>query len=405
MQIEASLLKAKYRLLLVLVLFGSVLFCPEVKGNRDLAVSLLPDYWPTHGWQLSPPELQAMNPTILQQMHDFIETGNFPLEALLVVRNGYLVYEHYPSSFYDVNDLHIIYSCTKSVTSALIGIAVQYGFLASINERVVDLFSDRTIANIDARKQAMTVEHLLTMTAGFEWDDDVNFWSMQGSGNWVQYVLDRPMSADPGSEWVYNSGASHLLSAIVDENSITGTITFAEMNLFDPLGITDYVWMTDDQDVPFGGSSLFLRPRDMAKFGFLYLQNGNWAGEQIIPETWIAASSTTHVTLGGGTGYGYQWWMTEQLGSFEARGYAGQFIIVIPEEEMVIVLTANDSGFEVPTGTLIYDYILAAIEGPPGGISPGLIPWPLLLGVGVIITGSVVTGLSIWFLRRRRQAI
>ena len=365
----------------------------------------VPDYWPTHGWLTSPPEQQGMNPAILQEMHDFIENGNFPLEALLVVRGGYLIYEHYPSSFYDENDLHIIYSCTKSVTSALIGIAVQQGVLTSINERVVDLFSDRTIANLNVQKQAMTVQHLLTMTAGFEWDDDVNFWSMQGSGNWVQYVLDQPMAADPGSEWVYNSGASHLLSAIIDENSLTGTIAFAEVNLFNPLGITDYVWMTDDQDVPFGGSSLFLTPRDMAKFGFLFLQNGDWEGTQLVPESWVTDATTMHVTLGGGTGYGYQWWLREQLGSFEARGYAGQYIIVIPEEEMVIVFTANDSGFEVPTGTLIYDYIMAAIQGPPGGISPGFIPWPLLIGAGIVIVGSVIAGLSLWLLHRRRQAI
>jgi CubicO group peptidase (beta-lactamase class C family) len=404
-QIEVSLLHSKYHLFFVVVAFSALLFGPAVMANRNPAFSLLPNYWPTQGWQHSPPELQGMNPVVLQEMHDFIEEGNFPLEALLVVRNGYLIYEHYPTSFYDEDDLHIIYSCTKSVTSALIGIAVQHGYLASITERVVDIFSDRTIANMDARKQAMTVEHLLTMTAGFEWDDDVNFWSMQGSGNWVQYVLDRPMSADPGSEWVYNSGASHLLSAIIDENSITGTMTFAEMNLFDPLGITDYLWMTDDQDVPFGGSSLFLTPRDMAKFGFLYLQNGYWAGEQIVHEDWVITSSSTHVTLGGNTGYGYQWWTTEQLGSFEARGYAGQYIIVIPEQEMVIVFAANDSGFEVPTGTLIFDYILAAIQAPPGGISPGLIPWPVLLAASVVVTGSVIAGLGIWFYRHRRQAI
>ncbi|MFX0169576.1 MAG: serine hydrolase domain-containing protein [Candidatus Hodarchaeota archaeon] len=388
----------------LLVAFGLFSLRPEGIADYTLLVSQVPDYWPTQGWQVSSPELQGMNPIILQEMHAFIEDGNFPLEALLVVRHGYLIYEHYPSSFYDEDDLHIIYSCTKSIISALTGIALQYGYLTSINQLVVDIFSDRTIANLDARKEAITIEHLLTMTAGFDWDDDVNFFAMQSSGNWVQYVLDCPMRANPGSEWEYNSGASHLLSAMINENSLTGTMTFAEMNLFDPLGITDYLWLTDDQNVPFGGSSLFLTPRDMAKFGFLYLQNGNWAGEQVVPESWVEASTIPQISLGGNTGYGYQWWTNGQLESFEARGYAGQYIIVIPEHDMVIVFTANDLGFQVPVGTLIYDYILAAIQELPIGLFE-LIPWPVLVILGVAIIGPTIVGVGYWFLRRRRQSI
>ncbi len=379
--------------LLILTLVSSP---PEVQSMK---VDETPSYWPTEGWQTSPPELQGMNAGILQALYEFIEEGDFPLESLLIVRNGFLVYEHYPTAFYDEDDIHILYSSTKSITSTLIGIALQHGYLASVNEAIVDIFADRTIANQDFRKQAVTVEHLLTMTPGFEWSDN-SYIEMTSSGNWVQYVLDLPMIADPGSEWIYNSGASHLLSAIVNETSPIDTLTFAEMNLFNPLGISEYLWLVDGQGIPNGGSELYLTPRDMAKFGFLFLQNGIWAGEQILPLDWVSTASTAYTQVNIESGYGYQWWTSTALNAFEARGYAGQRIMVLPEQNLVLVFTANDPGMFVPVATILYDYIFAAL-----GSSTSLLPIPpqVILVFGIIVSIPVIVG--VFLIIRRRAAL
>ncbi|MFX1319212.1 MAG: serine hydrolase domain-containing protein [Promethearchaeota archaeon] len=368
---------------------------------------LTPDYWPTAEWRVSSPELQGMNSAILQQLHTHIHTNELPLDSYLVIRHGYIVYEDYPGS-YEVHNSHILHSVTKSFTSALIGIAIDQGYISSVDTPVVSFFTDRTIANLDARKERMTVENLLNMRAGLEWDEWTypytdsrnDLVQMIYSSNCIQFMLDRPMATEPGTSWVYNTGASHLLAGIIRETTGQFPIDFASDNLFEPLGISTVRWTRDRNGLNFGGSELYLRPRDMAKFGLLYLNDGEWDGTQIISSNWVHQSQHSPAHPWAGTGYGYQWWKLLSAGTFEARGLYSQWIIVHPEYDLVIVQTASDFEGEIDVFGLVQDFVFRAIEE----YTP-LASNPIALGLllSLIIIVPVVT-VGAYFIRKRRRA-
>ncbi len=366
------------------------------------AQSIEPDYWPTVDWQTASPESQGLSPFLLYQMEQYLgeQSWGFAVRSILIIRHGYLVYENYFGIPDRENQTSNIYSCTKSVTSALIGMAIDQGYL-DVDDLLVDVFSALTIQNLDSRKEAITVENLLTMTSGLPWDEwtypygnSNNDWDrMTTSSNWVEFVINRPMDYTPGAQWVYNTGGSHLLSAIVDETTGMSTQLFAETNLFTPLGITDYYWSRDPQGNVNGGSSLQLRPRDMAKFGFLYLHNGTWDGQELLPVSWIMASSTNHATVDSMTEYGYQWWIHPNINAFAAHGYLNQHIFVIPNQDMVVVITARSSSFSVMP--LLENYIVPAASASP--------PLPIIeLVTGIVIITILIVGVFVILLRRRR---
>ena len=390
-------------LLLLSITLTSVWVIPHTSTLNSS--QLTPDYWPTDDWRLSAPELQGMSSAVLQELHAFTRSHNLPLDSYLVIRHGYIVYEDYPGS-YDVNDYHILHSVTKSFTSALIGIAIDEGYIPSVDTTVISLFPDQAIANLDGRKQRMTVEHLLNMQAGIEWDEWTYPYSdgrndlvqMIYSTDCIQFMLDRPMAAEPGTTWVYNTGASHLLAGIIRETSGQIPLEFAFDHLFGPLGISQVFWTRDRNGLNFGGSELHLRPRDMAKFGLLYLNDGEWDGTQIIPTDWVDESQRSAAMPWSGTGYGYQWWKQLSTGTFEARGLNSQWIIVHPEYDLIIVQTASDYDGEINVFGLVQDYVIRAIEE----FTP--IPTtPLALGIVlsiVIMVPVVVVG--VYFLQKRR---
>jgi CubicO group peptidase (beta-lactamase class C family) len=344
-----------------------------------------------------------MNSMFFRQMEQYLDSQlwSFTLRSILIVRHGYLVYENYMGLPDRVNISSNVYSCTKSISSALIGIAIDQSYL-SLDDRLVDIFSHLTIQNLDSRKEAITVEHLLTMTSGLPWDEWTypygnpnNDWNrMTTSPNWVEFVINRPMTNTPGTRWVYNTGGSHLLSAIVHQTTGRSTLDFADEHLFGPLGITEYYWSQDPQGNVNGGSSLQLRARDMAKFGFLYLHNGTWDNQQIISSSWVAASSIGHATVSSSTEYGYQWWIHPNVGAFAAHGYMNQHIYVIPDQDMVVVFTARSSEFNPMR--LIEDYILPAAQYQPHIL-------PLILGV-TVVSVAIVFGIAAIILIRRRYA-
>ena len=286
-----------------------------------------------------------------------------------------------------------------------IGIAIDEGYIPNVDEPVVSFFSDRTIANLDERKQSMTVRHLLNMRAGLEWDE----WSypytdpqndlhqMVYSADCIQFMLDRPMAAEPGTTWIYNTGASHLLAGIIHETTGQIPLAFAFDHLFGPLGITHAIWTRDRNGLNYGGSELHLRPRDMAKFGLLYLNDGEWDGNQIIPAEWVVQSQRSATQPWSGTGYGYQWWKQLSMGTFEARGLHSQWIIIHPEYDLIVVQTASDYDGEINVFNLVQNYVFRAIEEfSPTTASPltiGLII-SLLIAVPVVLVG-------IYFYRKR----
>jgi len=340
---------------------GSVL----ASGSWDWSVKLWGDYptiqieTPSDDWETSTPTDQGLNSTKLDEIGESATTG---VHSILVIRNEKLVFEKYyndPTHNYKASNKHVLFSATKSFTSALIGIAIDKGFIQSVDQKVLDFFPEYEFENVDNRKEEMTLRHLLTMTSGLQWSETVYsdyIREMYFSNDSVQFVLDRPMVSDPGKYYFYNSGCSHLLSAIIKKTSGLDTLEFALEYLFEPIGIerNDVVWMSDTQGSAYGGIGLFLTPRNLAKFGQLFLNEGIWNGEQVISKSWINESTSdqtegipryvgafpwTHPL----DGYGYQWWTTSSLNAFAAQGHMGKIIIVFPEEELVVVFTSNVS--------------------------------------------------------------
>jgi CubicO group peptidase (beta-lactamase class C family) len=210
----------------------------------------------------------------------------------LIIRHGKIVAEAYYAP-YEAGVRHDLRSVTKSVIGTLTGIAIQDGFLDSVDDRIVALFSEKQIANIDRRKDEMTIQNLLDMASGLLWKEehytpDETIMQMFRAPDRTKFVLDQPMSATPGSVFYYNGGNPYLLSALITKQTFKSAYDFAKYQLFQPLGVSNVRWgRVDGQGVTDGQSGLFLEPRDMAKLGYLYLRNGVWEGRQIIPSWWI----------------------------------------------------------------------------------------------------------------------
>jgi len=320
---------------------------PSPSSTPSLSSTPAPaPYWPTEGWKTSSPEQQGMDSEQLAKMFDAIQQSNANIHSLLVIRHGYIVAEAYFHP-YQTEIPHEQMSVTKSVISALVGIAIQRGYIDSIDHEVLDYFSDRAIANNDARKQKMTLKHLLTMTSGLAWIEEsaLNMPSlsqMTSRQQWVQFVLNQPMVAEPGTTYNPNSGGPHLLSAILQKTTGMTALAFAQKTLFQPLGISNLTWPSDPAGITMGPGGLQLTPRDMAKLGHLYLHEGIWDGQRVVPAAWVQASTTKYVDASNGQDYGYLWWI-QRTGSFSARGHGGQYILVFPDQDMVIVFTGGVS--------------------------------------------------------------
>lgn len=319
------------------------------------------EYWPTIGWRASSPEEQGMDSQKLVQMLGAVKEKNLSLHSLLVIRNGYIVSETYFQS-YNQDVKHEIYSCTKSVIATLVGIAIDKDYIAGINSYIKDFFPGRTFANRDARKDAMTLEDLLTMNSGLAWEEsDASIRRLYVSGDWVKFMLDIPMRGQPGSQFNYCSGCSHILSAILQYKTGMNTRDFARHVLFEPLGISNLDWSTDSAGIPIGGWGLQITPRDMAKLGYLYLNDGMWDGRQIVSAGWVKTATQKHTKTDSDLGYGYQWWTYPSLGAYTALGRYGQTIFVIPDQNLIIVTTAALDGHE-EIFRLIENYIVPAAQ-------------------------------------------
>lgn len=314
--------------------------------------------WPTQGWTTSAPEDQGLDSSRLDRAAQRAE--RMGMASLLVFRHGYLVHENYFAKT-SANTRFAMYSVTKSFTSTLAGIAVDQGLISSIDIPVQEALPNLDLESTSPEKDQMTLRHLLTMTSGLDWKEgDPAYRAMYTSRNWVEYVMSTPMSESPGSKFLYCSGCSHVLSAAVHQavgNDLPG---FAEINLFTPLGISGYYWEEDAQGIPIGGWGLNLTPREMAKLGYLYLNNGQWNGEQILSQEWIEAATQTQIKTGDDGGYGYQWWIDIDQEAYYASGRAGQLIYVIPRLDMIVVTTTipPKDTWGLP---LIHDEIIPAI--------------------------------------------
>ncbi|MFX0115122.1 MAG: serine hydrolase domain-containing protein [Candidatus Hodarchaeota archaeon] len=376
---------------LLLIIFICFLF--SILHNRTSLVVSKEVYYPTNGWPTAAPNEQGVIAEDLEEIANFIEELEIAMDSILIVRNGFLVYEKY-FPYYNHANTHQMFSTTKSLTSILIGIAKRTGFITNLDERIVEMFPERNFANLDDRKRSITIRHLLRMECGLAWpewsvpylispidptDYDVtanathsNFdnWDfnpdnivvqMARSDDWIQFILDQPMESDPGVRFNYNTGASHLLSVILQEKTTISAVQFAQKYLFDPLNITEYSWGKDSLGYAIGGYGLWLAPRDMAKIGYLFLQNGTWDDQQIVTEDWVRESTATHHTVNYRSGYGYQWWTDSPTNAYYTSGFGGQMIFVKPDQHLIIAVTASEFNSNWPQ-RLIHDYILGSIE-------------------------------------------
>jgi len=294
------------------------------------------------GWQISSPENENMDSALLDAAYKLVyEDDRFTMaRSLLVLRNGKLVAEAYPHDAADIDRIANIQSMTKSFTSILTGIALEKNLLDSVNQTLFSIYPEHFADNPD--KSNITLHHALTMTTGIDFDNSSDTKTLYETENSsVEFVLSRDKEYEPGIVFRYHDGAPQLVSAAVQKKYGAPFSEFADEYLFQPLGITEWQWETAHDGNTFGAFSLFIKPRDAAKFGQLLLQNGRWNGQQIVDSAWIAAASQPLVNSRElGTPYGYYFWIYPAYGAYAADGHGGQRIMVFPQKNLVIVYTA-----------------------------------------------------------------
>jgi len=291
------------------------------------------------------------------------------MRGFLVARNGVIVLEEYfnaigPDSVMDVR------SVTKSFTSALIGIAIDKGFIDSTEDTLGKYLVPGVVDQLDPDKAAISIHHLLTMSGGFDWrqgrlGSDFADWYL--SDDHVQFVLDKPLVTSPGSTFAYSDGMAHLLSVVLTEATGMRANDFAAEHLFPFLAIGERTWLQGNRGYNFGGVRLHLSLRDMWKFGELYLNEGRAGSVRVIPKTWVERSRHAYLGTGGhtpfGPAYGYLWWIGEgaPYDFYFANGYGGQFIVVVPATRMIVVTQCQPSGFTRDEADMHWYIILSTV--------------------------------------------
>ena len=345
-----------FPLVCLLLLFSFHFSASDIQAEN----SFTRDYWPIDEWQIATPKSKNMDSDILEEMLEFIDEENPYYDSLVLIRNGYIILEKYYFS-YESEDLHHLWSSTKSFISALVGIALGEGLIGSINDKMLDYFPNKTISSYEPRRENITIEHLLTMSSGIAWEFYLHQAIFSGHEDPVEFALNLPLNFDPGSQFEYINGGPHVLSGIINEVIDTTVEEYAIEKLFNPIGINDFLWPKDQQNVTQGSYGLSLTPRDCARFGYLYLNNGTWDGQQIIPSDWVEKSLEVYWTLTSNVSYGYLWWVYPYNNCFATRGYEEQNIFVLPEYDIVFVTTGKAPSNAIDARYLIDDYIIPAV--------------------------------------------
>ena len=340
-----------------------VLLALAVTSCAALAADPAP-VWPTADWTESTPEAQGMAPSALADLVDF--GSRHAMDSVLVERHGKVVLDAQYAPF-KPGMKHVVNSVTKAVVSTLVGIAYRRGKTGPLDSPVLDFFPERGVANVDPRKKTMTLQNLLDSNAGLSWQEPLtdespeSMLQMERSPDWIGFVLDRPMAQAPGAGFNYNSGAWHLLSAILSRRTGVDTLSYARKELFAPLGIADVTWRRDPQGIPIGGYGLLMHPRDMVKIGYLYLHGGQWDGRQLLPAEWPERVFHPQVDMHlGSLRYANGWWSIPEKRAYMAVGFLRQLIVVLPDIDTVAVVTGRA---HYPFGQLI-DRIAEAARSP-----------------------------------------
>lgn len=306
-----------------------------------------PSNWPTQGWQMANPEDQGFDSAKLAEALQSMRANGINVHSITVIRNDEMILDAYLYP-YNGQTYHEIASVTKSIMTTLIGIAADQGML-DLDDRILSFFPDRKIANRGFWKNRITVRQLAGMTSGLACissNDEQTLTEMGSAPDWVQFTLDLKVAHIPGTHFEYCSPGMHVLSAILQQATGMQTAEFARLYLFEPLGITDFLWEADPNGYSDGWAGLYLHPRDLAKIGYLMLHQGQWEDQQIVSPEWVRDATRLQKKTGQGDNYGYGWWVppADPFVEFAAEGRGGQYIRVIPQLNMVIVTTGG--GFE-----------------------------------------------------------
>ena len=359
-----------------------------------IQTNLIAQQWPIKEWPVATPQSQSMDPDSLKAFDEAITEGKYGyVDGMVIIRHGKLLYQKTykhdydkiygddarkksglnaldpggPYNYYNPwwhpyyrrSDLHSLQSVTKTITSVIIGVATTRKEFPDLSTTVLSFFDTTQVKNIDDRKRKMTIRHLLTMTAGFEWNENLSYSDprndcsqMEASFDWIQYVINKPMAFEPGTSFNYNSGASELLSYIFRKATGKDIEEYASENLFSPLGIDHYFWKRIPTGLVDTEGGLYLSATDLAKIYYLFLKEGNWNGKQLVTREWVKASITPSISLRQGVKYGYKWWLYEYVNdnskyAWAGSGFGGQWPIIIPEHDIVAVFT----GWNIIGGT------------------------------------------------------
>ena len=300
-----------------------------------------------NSWETADASEQGFNERELQQAFDAATRTGF-MDCLLIVKNGYIVAEEYYHG-YDENSMHNIKSVSKTFLSAITGIALREGFIDNLDQKMLDFFPEYDHSGLDSRKSDITLEDLLTMQMGME-HERFNYSQLFGSSNWIDSIIEFPLLYGPGTTFSYNTGQTHLLSAILTRSSAMSTKALADEFLFGPMNISVDRWDQGPDGYYFGGNSMYFTPREMAVLGYLYLHDGFINGQQVVPKHWVEASLQNSSGLANNDwgnlhdlNYGYLWWLGKIGGykTFQAMGYGGQLVVCFPKLNMIVVTTSR----------------------------------------------------------------
>lgn len=346
----------KTLVILILVLILTILFisCSNHSTNKaekttsitqPIAESTTQPPKEVWQWQKDSPENQNIDSDELFSLHSIYNT--FPLLSAVIIKNDKIIDEYYKDGN-DETSQFVLNSASKSVTGALIGIAIDKGFIESVDVPISQYFPQINNLNNNYWKE-ITVYHLLTHTSGISSTDSNLWYEWRNSNNWLDYIFNLPVESEPGRNFSYSTGNTHLLSAILEQATGMSMYDFGKAYLFEPMGMGSVTIDKDPQGISDGGNGIHMNVYDMAKFGRLFLNKGNWEGRQLISEKWVEDSTSVQYDRSSGTAdYGYQWWVRSfgdaDYDAFFAQGHAGQYIFVVPEIDLIVVFTSNYEG-------------------------------------------------------------
>jgi CubicO group peptidase (beta-lactamase class C family) len=314
----------------------------------------------------SHPEAQGISSTKIVDFLDEVQGQNLELHSFMVLRHCHVVAEGWWSP-YAANLPHMLFSLSKSFTSTAIGLATAEGLL-SLEDRVVSFFPDDAPDEVSPNLSAMQIRHLLMMGTGHAQDTMDRLRRHEG-GNWVEAFLHTPVEHVPGTHFTYNSGATYMLSAIVQKVTEQTLLNYLQPRLLEPLGIAGATWESCPRGIHAGGWGLSITTEDIAKFGQLYLQKGVWNGSRLLPEAWVDEATSKHISNGNAResdwarGYGYQFWRCRH-GAYRGDGAFGQFCIVIPEQDAVVAITAGTNDLQGVLNAVWKHLLPAMMPGP-----------------------------------------